>query len=246
MTENDKQDGAYRILDPDLVVRTQQRLHDHIRNRFPDSGLGDVARDLLEVAKQAKIRSNEIHRPDTRLRIAIYAVLSLAVLFLIAIAVQTRVRADLHNATTLVQFADATFGTLVFLGATGIFLFSLETRLKRRRAQTALHELRSLAHVIDMHQVAKHPEGLKRTAGIPQEIAQYSTKTLPDLRRYLQYCIESLAIVSKIAAVYVQNFPDEPTVSAVDEVETLCSGLSQKIWQKLTVLERMIDDHHGA
>ena len=35
----------------------------------------------------------------------------------------------------------------------------------------------------------------------------------------------------------MQDFPDGPTVAAVDQVENLCSGLSQKIWQKLMVLD---------
>jgi hypothetical protein len=35
---------------------------------------------------------------------------------------------------------------------------TIETRVKRRRALRAIHELRSIAHVIDMHQLTKDPE----------------------------------------------------------------------------------------
>jgi hypothetical protein len=69
-----------------------------------------------------------------------------------------------------------------------------------------------------------------------------TTTTLFELNRYLNYCHELLAVVSKIAAVYVQGFHDSSTVAAVDQIETLCAGLSQKIWQKLTVLEEIIDE----
>lgn len=48
-----------------------------------------------------------------------------------------------------------------------------------------------------------------------------------------------LAVVSKVAAFYVQRFDDEIVLRAVDEVENLASGLSQKIWQKITILDRL-------
>ena len=48
-----------------------------------------------------------------------------------------------------------------------------------------------------------------------------------------------LAVLSKVAALYVQNFEDETVLRAVDEVENLASGLSQKIWQKITILARV-------
>jgi hypothetical protein len=47
-----------------------------------------------------------------------------------------------------------------------------------------------------------------------------------------------LALVSKIAALYVQSFPDSQALAAVDEIESLTTGLSQKIWQKMVILDR--------
>ena len=48
-----------------------------------------------------------------------------------------------------------------------------------------------------------------------------------------------LAVLSKIAALYVQHFEDETVLCAVDEVENLVSGLSRNIWQKITILDRL-------
>ena len=59
------------------------------------------------------------------------------------------------------------------------------------------------------------------------------------LNRYLDYCSESLALISKIAALYVQDFQDPIVLDAVDDVEDLTSGLSRKIWQKITILENL-------
>jgi hypothetical protein len=58
------------------------------------------------------------------------------------------------------------------------------------------------------------------------------------LGRYLDYCAELLSVVSKLSALYVQDMNDPVVLEAVSEVETLSGGLSSKIWQKITLLER--------
>src|SRR5262249_26225967 len=127
-----------------------------------------------------------------------------------------------------------------------LFLITLETRLKRRRALAALHELRAIAHVVDIHQVAKDPDALLQPELAAAETPGQTIKTVADLDRYLHFCNELLAIISKIAALYVQESPDAPTVSAVDQVESLCSGLSQKIWQKITILDQFLNRQKSA
>ena len=59
------------------------------------------------------------------------------------------------------------------------------------------------------------------------------------LERYLDYCSEMLAILSKVAALYVQRIQDESVLRAVDDLEDLTIGLSRKVWQKITILERL-------
>ena len=61
-----------------------------------------------------------------------------------------------------------------------------------------------------------------------------------ELTRYLDYCSEMLSLLSKIGALYVQDFSDPVTLSAVDEVQDLTTGLSQKMWQKIMILQRLI------
>jgi hypothetical protein len=140
----------------------------------------------------------------------------------------------------LFHFVEAVLRACFFLGAAVLFLVSLEVRMKRRRALKALHELRAMAHVVDMHQVAKDPEGLMRGHPPGPNAPTQTTKTPEELNRYLNYCNELLSIISKVAALYVQDFPDAPTVAAADQVESLCSGLSQRIWQKIMVLDQLV------
>ena len=123
---------------------------------------------------------------------------------------------------------------VILFGVTMAFLVTLERRVKRTRALQAVHELRSIAHVIDMHQLTKDPDQIFGDApATPSDPAPMSPA---DLGRYLDYCSEMLSLVGKVAAVYVQRFDDSVAIASVNEVETLATGLTRKIWQKLMIL----------
>ena len=114
----------------------------------------------------------------------------------------------------------------------------LENRIKQRQVLKALNELRSLAHVVDMHQLTKDPERYL-VPGPNTESSPTRNLTLFELGRYLDYCAELLSILSKISALWAQAFPETNVLAAVDQVENLATGLSRKIWQKVTLLERI-------
>lgn len=96
----------------------------------------------------------------------------------------------------------------------------LETRLKRRTALRMLHRLRSIAHIVDRHQLTKDPElalhPVEATASSPSR--PLSRTQLP---RYLDYCSELLALTSKLAALHAQNLNDAVVLSAVNDIEAL-------------------------
>jgi hypothetical protein len=104
----------------------------------------------------------------------------------------------------------------------------------------ALHELRAIAHIIDMHQLTKDPERMlarsQSTASSPQP-----NMTAFELSRYLDYCSEMLSLTGKIAALYIQHFDDAVAIAAANEIEALTTGLSNKIWQKLNILHSIKD-----
>ena len=88
-----------------------------------------------------------------------------------------------------------------------------------------------------MHQLTKDPERAGRRG--PDTASSPTRNMSPfELGRYLDYCSELLSTISKVAALYAQAFPDSVILSATDQVETLASGLSRKIWQKLVLLNR--------
>ena len=93
-----------------------------------------------------------------------------------------------------------------------------------------------------MHQLTKDPEKLF-TKKIQRTDSSPNMDMTPfELRRYLDYCSEMLSLTGKIAAVYVQSFDDPVTVASASDVETLTTGLSRKIWQKILILNPLRDE----
>jgi hypothetical protein len=71
------------------------------------------------------------------------------------------------------------------------------------------------------------------TASSPRRI-----RNAQELVRYLDYCSEMLSLSSKVAALYAQSTTDAQVIDAVNELERLTTNLSQKIWQKINIVER--------
>src|SRR5206468_1565033 len=79
----------------------------------------------------------------------------------------------------------------------------------------AIHELRALAHIIDMHQLTKDPESYFGKARFTT--ARKLRPMSPfELNRYLDYCSDAMGLISKVAALYVQSYQDPVLLDAVD------------------------------
>lgn len=224
----------YLLLDADQIVRTIDALGQRIEERFPQSGLGQVCGELLATARRGRERSEWIARPILPLRIAavILAIVIVAGLVLMVARLRPPGRFELGQ---FIQVLEAGINDVVLIGAAIFFLATIEARIKRRRALRALHELRSIAHIIDMHQLTKDPE---RTLGETARAGSAPKRHMSagELGHYLDYCSEMLSLTGKVAALYVQDFADSVALQAVNEIEELTTGLSRKIWQKLTVV----------
>ena len=230
----------YRSLNADNIIATAQQLHNRISERFPGSGLSRVSGELVTESRQAAETARWLGLPNNKVRIISIAI----IVAMFAMAAATLLALNRHvelfsNVSDFLQGVDAGVNELVLIGAATYFLLGWETRIKRKRALRAIHVLRSLAHIIDMHQLTKDPERLG--AGKSNTPSSPTRSMTPfQLARYLDYCSEMLSIISKIAALYVQDFDDAVTLAAVDEVEDLAGSLSQKMWQKIMILDRML------
>jgi hypothetical protein len=203
-----------------------------------------VATQLLDVAHRTEQNASALERPIWWVRIVDLLLIGVIVTVLVVGVARTqlpRMELDLAQAIMLVESG---LNDLVLIGAALFFLYTLENRVKRQRALADLHELRSLAHVIDMHQLTKDPD---RTLLTRQPTASSPERTLTayELSRYLDYCSELLSLVGKLAALYVQHLNDSVVQQSVDEIESLTTGLSQKIWQKVMILYEMAPEELG-
>ncbi|MGB7343587.1 MAG: hypothetical protein WBD20_05210 [Pirellulaceae bacterium] len=229
------------LLRDERIIATIAKLQQRISDRFPDSGLARLCGELHGVSRDASRRAEKIRQPIVWIRVSGYALIICLVLMIVGMiiyAAQTvGIKDENMSFDNFIQTFDAAASGGLFIGAAIYFLIGLEKRIKRGQALAAIHELRSIAHIIDMHQLTKDPE---RLFGSYQGTDHSPKETMSPLQlgRYLDYCTEMLSLTGKIAALYINQFDDGEVVAAVGEIEQLCSGLSHKIWQKIMVLNR--------
>ena len=236
LDKNSPDTSQYRSLRTSEIVATLKRLQERILDRFPKAGLANVCHEMLQVADDLSDTVDFIARPVYWLRGSAW-VLAVVILFVFAeIALNAKFNPDRWGGKEIVELLDAGFNVVILVGAAIFFLFSMETRYKRKRALAAIHELRSIAHIIDMHQLTKDPERVLSKEYFQSNVSPKLSMTQFELRRYLDYCNEMLSLAGKIAAVYIESFDDPAAISAASEFEILASGLSRKIWQKILIL----------
>jgi hypothetical protein len=230
--------GRFTELRADLILATIERLELRVGARFPESGLRRVCQEFCALAQESKGLAEGLKPPIWPVRVLAYGLAFMLVgLVLWALAqLVTHFSFDAEGVHELLQSTESAINELIFLGLALFFIIGLETRLKRRAALGALHRLRSIAHVVDMHQLTKDPAyvigSVKRTSASPER-----QLTRSELARYLDYCSELLALIAKIAALFAQNMDDHVVLTAVNDLEQLTQGLSGKIWQKIMILD---------
>jgi hypothetical protein len=225
-----------RELNPEQIIATLVTLGRRIHERFPDSGLSRVSRELLAVATECLALTERLRRPHWPIRIGIGVAIAGILAIASAALALLRLPAGIDGLGDLVQAIEAALNEVILIGVAIFFLLTLESRLKRRTALRSLYKLRSIAHIVDMHQLTKDPEYFLSS---PMETPSSPRRSMTrfELVRYLDYCSELLSVTSKLAALHVQGFNDAVVLSAVNDVEALTAGLSGKIWQKIMILD---------
>ena len=230
-----------RTLDPDKIIATLKKLQDRIGERFPGSGLLAVAGVLTRTAEATSAEVARIARPNVALRLMVGLLIALFAAVVFWLGAEALGLEASNELTSVMQGIDAGVSLLIVTGGVAYYLSTLEPRWRNDKALEGLHELRSIVHVIDMHQLTKDPSayGIPRTSSSPER-----TMTPDELQRYLSYCSELLSLASKVAAPYADKLRDPVIVEAVGDIERLTTDLSQKMWQKIELMEERM--HDGA
>ncbi len=225
-------------LDPAEITETVATLHKRIQERFPDANLVRVCGGLVEVSRKAVLRTAWIREPILSLRIGVSVLILAFVGILLGLGLGAAPAVSAGNLSDFLQSTEAVLSSMVILGAVAFFLVTLEQRVKRMRALNALHELRDMAHIVDMHQLTKDPVPPAETRP-DTESSPYRGMSPFELSRYLDYCSEMLALTSKIGALYGNDLNDPVVLAGIDGLQGLIDGLTQKIWYKLTIIGRV-------
>jgi hypothetical protein len=229
----------YRHLDPGKLQQTIHLFRQRVARVFPKSGLAEVSAEVEAATSHCISEVEQLGKPHWKLRILAGLGALLIVLVPLEMFFLAGIRArEFESLSEFVQVSDAGFNMLVLLGGAVLFFMTFEERIKRRRALRALHELRSLAHVIDMHQLSKDP-GMKLSVldGPRDRERDPAIQSEAHLWFYLSFCTDLLAVVGKAAALFGDGQSDRVVLDTVNEIETLSTSLSRKIWQKMSLVK---------
>ncbi|MCW2816619.1 MAG: hypothetical protein JWN84_4074 [Nocardioides sp.] len=223
------------------VRLTVDRLQERIEARFPGRGITQLATRLGTLVDEVEGTAPGINRQLRRARVVsrvLAALVLLATVTAMGLALRDALDEGVRSSVDWLPLIETTINDLVYAAIALFFLYSIPERLQRGRSLTLLHRLRSLAHVVDMHQLTKDPERFR-----PDFVATPRTAdprlSPPEMERYLEYCSEMLSLVGKAAALVAEESRDAVVLDAVTGIETLTTSMSRKIWQKITLLSRL-------
>jgi hypothetical protein len=225
-------------LEGPAVKETVLALYGRIEARFPQRGLLGVCGDLVQLVDQVQSGSSQVQTRIRGARLASRVVMVLVLAgtaFALLMAARDVVRQGLHSFVDLLPLIETAINDIVFAGIAVFFLWSFPERVQRGQLLKLLHQLRSTAHVIDMHQLTKDPEQLKPSF-VPTAKSTKLDLNRDQMERYLDYCSEMLSLVGKTAALCAEESRDNLVLETVSTVENLTVGLSRKIWQKISNL----------
>jgi hypothetical protein len=236
------QSAASEQLKVEPVRRTVALLHDRIEARFPTRGLRQACADLLALVDEVGAVSE-----TTQARVRTARIWSRALMWLILAATVVAMALGVHDATVSddrlrtsldwLPLIETVIADLVYAGVAVYFLYSFPERIRRGRTLALLHQLRSMAHVIDMHQLTKDPEMLRESFQ-PTAVSKPLDLSRDEMERYFEYCSEMLSLVGKTAALCAEESRDVVVLDTVSTIESLTVGMSRKIWQKISMLPR--------
>lgn len=222
----------------DHVGATVAHLERRIEARFGERGLTKAARDLgglVRLVQSEAGQSRDRLRRTTLVARGVGIVIVAATVVALGFSLRGAVIDGLARTVDWVPLVESAVNDLVFAAIAVVFLWAFPERLERRTLLRLLHRLRSLAHVIDMHQLSKDPEQLSPSY-TPTAQSILHGLDAEQLHHYLTYCSEMLSLTAKTSALCGEHSTDGVVLETISYIETLTTELSSRIWQKISLL----------
>ncbi|MGW2673734.1 hypothetical protein [Kocuria rhizophila] len=260
--------SRYQRLDSAAVRGSAATLQRRIYTRFPRRSLWEVGGELIALVDEV-VEGGGISRRRIRSARLLSRLGVLVVLLVFGTAIALAAASIWSNPESLgpvdwLPLLETVVNDLVFAGIAIFFLLAVPQRMERARVLRVLHRLRSLAHVIDMHQLVKVPERLptarpeaggttspahprgpgtgpardgEAASATNDERGGELRMTRSEMTQYLDYCTEMLSLVGKTAALFAEDTTDGDVLDAVEGIETLTSDMARKVWQKIAIIQ---------
>jgi hypothetical protein len=225
-------------LEARYIANAAAKLEARIRARLPGRRLADVAERLSKMVPEihdgfeTSYHRYQVTRWWSR---ALSTVIVVGTVVTLVVAFRDQVHSGNLHPRDLVPVAESTINDIVFASIAVFFLWALPERRERRTLVGLLHQLRTLAHVVDMHQLDKDPEQA-RTDYVPTDKSPPNRMNAEELHHYFDYCSELVSLIAKTAALCAERTSDPVVLGTVSNLETLAAQMSQKIWQKISLL----------
>jgi len=224
----------------DHVGATVEQLERRIAARFGERGLTKAARDLrhlVDLVQETASQSHQRLRRTTMITRSLSLLIVTSTIVALVFTLRAAVIEGLDHTADWVPLVESVINDLVFAAIAVLFLWAFPERRERRTLLGLLHRLRSLAHVIDMHQLSKDPEQVNPQYSATPESVVHGLDA-EQLHHYLDYCSEMLSLTAKTAALCAEHSSDDVILNTVSTLERLTTELSSKIWQKISLLPR--------
>ena len=222
----------YSALEPEKIKSTAHELALRVAERFPNTGIAQISRALADLSEKHTDYAAKAASRNWPMQI-VSVLIVLAGVAAAGWGVWQVLQLFGMDAREIgsVQGLDSVLNIMIVTGAAIWFVLNLETRQRQARVLARLHQLRK-----DPTTYYREP-----TAHSPNRDLSES-----NLMAYLDYCAEMLAIIGKLAALYMQKMSDAVVIDAANDIEALAGGFSQKIWLKINVLQPLADAERRA
>jgi ABC-type multidrug transport system fused ATPase/permease subunit len=229
---------------------SSSRAHSFLRaeSRFGQTGKADRLRALLSELAELAASQEEDQREVARGRsliilLPLFVVLGVTALIVVALRVDLQVEAGPVHVSDLMQALDSLVALLLF----AIMLVMGSSKLVKAwlnwKSRRALRRIRRVAERINLVQLDKDPERLRREKYQQSAESPQSQLSAWELHRYLSYARNALYLLGFLAFSYVDVAPDDEAEEAAAALQQYIMTMKADVRRKWERVEALREQH---